>query len=297
MRHAQKLTEDGQKRLEELAKEWDATSERGGSSSAICDLRLMLEHFHPLQVLIRDISATEPQIQTAAQQRGEATDAEVLDAVLPDPERVGEPDVKWANTQRELQEVQQELVVTQAKRTELEIKFEACSKELLNFKRESKHFQSQLQQITEKLTVAQSRILVSSELSFLRRDSDLARGMGLDNLPEDDTHALIQVVAILSQLDNLKRLWELLRDRCENDKRSVTEDELALLRAALAWQNYNWRNLSYRLIEVPLGNRYDYETQLRSRHITRGDIVAALHLPGIIDGAEKILCKALVWTQ
>jgi hypothetical protein len=42
---------------------------------------------------------------------------------------------------------------------------------------------------------------------------------------------------------------------------------------------------------------YDFERHLRSRHNTRGETVAALHLPGIADGGGHIVCKALVHTR
>jgi hypothetical protein len=121
--------------------------------------------------------------------------------------------------------------------------------------------------------------------------------MDLADLPADNTQALIQTVAVLAQFDNLKRLWEALKDRCEAGKRAVTDHEHTLLQAALAWHNHNWRSLPLRLIDVAAASRYDYETQLRSRHVTKGETVAAMYLPGIADGSGKTLCKALVQTK
>ena len=131
-------------------------------------------------------------------------------------------------------------------------------------------------------------------LDLLRDDPELAQAIGLAGLPDDDTQALIQTVAVLSQLDNLQRLWDALKERCEAGNRPASASELALLESALAWHNHNWLTRPYRLIEATPSSAYDFSRHLPSRHTPKGETVAALHLPGIADGSGKPLCKALV---
>lgn len=162
---------------------------------------------------------------------------------------------------------------------------------------EHRQLQNQLQRASSELAEERARHSIAPELTLVRRDLQLAQDMGLADLPDDNTQALIQTVAVLAQLDSLKRLWGVLKDRCEAGKRQATTDERALLQAALAWHNYNWRSQPYRLIDAAAGSGFNYVDHQRSRHVTKGETVTALQLPGIADGNGKALCKALVTTR
>lgn len=162
---------------------------------------------------------------------------------------------------------------------------------------ERHELQGQLRRAGNELTEARAQRNASPELALLRSDLKLAQDMGLTDLPANDTQALIQTVAVLAQLDSLKRLWGVLKERCEIDKRQVTADERALLQAALSWHNHNWRSQPYRLIDATPASSFNYVDHQRSRHITKGDSVIAVQLPGIADGMGKALCKALVTTR
>ena len=163
--------------------------------------------------------------------------------------------------------------------------------------------QQQLQQTHKELrahhTQLAQRSQAPAELGFLRSDNVLAQKMELDNLPDDDTQALVQVVAVLAQRNNLERLWNALKERCDTDHRPASTAERALLQTALGWYNHNWRTQPYRLTEPALSSGYDYQQHQRSRHTPSGETITALHLPGLADGKGKLLgsCKALVSTQ
>ena len=161
--------------------------------------------------------------------------------------------------------------------------------------------EQQRQQLQNTLSAAQAQLARSgsapAELALLRQDTALAQALGLEPLPGDDTQALIQTVAVLSQRDNLERLWNALKDRCEANKRPATAGEHALLQAALDWHNHNWRTRPYRLIEAPPASAYHFDHHQRSRHASTGETISAQHLPGIADGSGRLLCKALVHTQ
>ena len=150
------------------------------------------------------------------------------------------------------------------------------------------------QEIQEKLAHIGS---APAELALLREDTALAQALSLSTLPSGDIEALIHIVAVLAQRDNLERLWDILKDRCENENRPANAAERALLSTALAWYNYNWRTHPYNLIEVSPTAAYDFNAHLRNRHTTTGEIIVAQHLPGIIGSNNEQVRKALVITR
>ena len=309
-----KLEKNKAARLGKLIKEWEtAEGQFDGITPfekiSVLDLILLLEYHTPLQTLIRRILGVElqatPSIQHSAVGIEQATP---LALPAPDTQALQKAQQALVSIQAELAQAKQ----TQAeqeqqsaqKLTKATADLNACNAETIklrkkedSYKQEIKALKDKCKQLQDELTIALSHTSATPELSFLRNDPQRAQSMGLDDLPADDTQALIQAVAVLAQLDNLKRLWEVLKDRCETEKRPASTDENALLQAALAWHNHNWRSLPYRLINPASASRYDYETQLRSRHVTKGETVATMHLPGIADGSGKALCKALVQTK
>lgn len=303
------LDKDSRKRLDKLADEWDKAPSGFSFSFVPADLRLLLEHHVPLQELIRRIVAAELQVTPSAQHSA----ADIEQAT---PLALPVPDIQaLQKAQQALESIQAELAQTKQAQAEQEQQFlqkltqattdlKTCSAETAKlqkkedlYKQDIKALKDECKQLQVDLVTAQSRTSAPTELSFLRNDPQLAQSMGLDDLPADDTQALIQTVAVLAQLDNLKRLWEVLKDRCEAEKRPASADENALLQAALDWHNHNWRTRPYRLIEAPPASAYHFDHHQRSRHASTGETISAQHLPGIADGSGRLLCKALVHTQ
>ncbi len=320
----EQLDKDSRKRLEKLTDEWDKAPCEW-STCLPSDLRLLLENFTPLQDLIRQIVAPalthppatpfgEAGIQTAApetyaedaqelqniQQALEQAHAELAD----ERERLAQAatdlnacNAELTNERERLAQAATDLNACNAQVDKLLKEKGDCKQEIKALKDERKQLRNQLQQTQDALAAAENRSSATPELALLRRDPQLAQEMNLTDLPADDTQALIQAVAVLAQIDNVKRLWTVLKDRCEAEQRPATEDERTLLQTALAWHNHNWRSLPYRLIDTAPASAYDYENQQRSRQVTKGETVAALHLPGIADSSGKALCKALVMTK
>lgn len=77
-----------------------------------------------------------------------------------------------------------------------------------------------------------------AELS--RDDVELARRLELTDLPSDTTQALIRIVAVLAQRDNLERLWAALKDRARKPPLAHTAERALPLRRP--WYNHNWRS-------------------------------------------------------
>ncbi|GKR03955.1 hypothetical protein KAM472_38070 [Aeromonas caviae] len=57
-----------QKRLDELAKDWEAECKGIFSGFSLSDLHLLLQHFAPLQQLIRQLAVSEDPVQTDVRQ-------------------------------------------------------------------------------------------------------------------------------------------------------------------------------------------------------------------------------------
>ena len=268
------LDKESRKRLEKLESQWsepcDAMLLKG---LTLPDLKLLLEHFTPLQDLIRALVATPAGTSPSA----------------------------LASTQAELAQAHERCSAAKHDLNQCTTKVQELVEQNRLQQQTMQQLEEQCQQLQNTLSAAQAQLARSgsapAELALLRQDTALAQALGLEPLPGDDTQALIQTVAVLSQRDNLERLWNALKDRCEANKRPATAGEHALLQAALDWHNHNWRTRPYRLIEAPPASTYHFDHHLRSRHASTGETISAQHLPGIADGSGRPLCKALVHTQ
>lgn len=291
------LDKDSRKRLEKLDAQWNEDVSMWSSSLSPADLRLLLEHHAPLRELIRSI--VTPAISHAV----EAPIWETTTLLAPHNEAAP----AHCAAAEELARTQTELEQALSKRNELNKDLTACTaamQEALQSNEELTKARMQLeahvQQLQAELEHCQAEQARSSrmpaELDLLRSDTELAKQMGLADLPADNMAALAQTVAVLAQRDNLERLWGLLKERCETQQRPIYQTEHALLSSALGWYNHNWQSRPYRLIEATTGGAYDYEQHLRSRHTVRGEVLGALLLPGIADGSGRAFCKALVST-
>lgn len=326
-KNTSELDKDSRKRLEKMAEDWHEVNLLPQRLTAF-DLRLLLEHHAPLQELIRSIAATgitgitgitaataSPQTPTAP--------APPEDTEYTEPQAQEQADAAaWAEQEQALQNAQQTLAQTR-------IELEHAHRQYDNLQQQCHDTAQQLTQCTaraqqllqDKQTLAQQlqtleqqsqqlrhqlhdsrqqlahRRTAPAALTLLRADRALAQKMELDELPDDDTQALIHTVAVLAQRDNLERLWNTLKDRCEADRRPASADERALLQAALGWYNHNWRTRPYRLNEAAPSSGFDFNQHQRSQHTPSGETVTALLLPGLHDGSGKALRKALVSTQ
>lgn len=288
------LDKESQNRLEKLAREWEnprsAHSPDGFWGS---DLRLLIEHFQPVQELLRRVVFAVVE-STPVNRPANA------EAALP-PLAEGLTAVAQSEKQPALSQCSQ--LIDKCRRAERELSqcnsmVKQLEQEEKDQKQDAKKLEKQLRKVERDLSDCKaSQASTPQVLTLLRNDSELARQMGLAGLPADDVGALIRTVAVLAQRDNLERLWSILKDRCEKDQRPASAVEFDLLSTALDWHNYNWPTRPFRLIEAVTASAYHYETHLRSRHNNRGETVAEQYLPGIADGGGHILCKALVDTR
>lgn len=259
-------------RLPLLLSDWE-NGTHDAKKIDVTDLRLLLQQGPVLEYLRCQVNSTTvaPVIAGAAQKAATPTQAQERCEQPVDPIGI------------ELKDCKEHLIAVREDKLTLEKKYQSIQQELAKTQKE--------------LAKEKGRFSDLPVLVLLRADQQLAENLGLLPLPQDCIDALTQVVAVLSQRDNLKRLWEFLRERCESERRVVNHVETTLLTAALAWHNYNWKSLPYELVETQAGSRYDYKTQLRSRHVTKGELVEEMLLPGVAEGSGELLCKILVRTK
>lgn len=287
------LDKQSRKRLEKFQAEWDKASETFLLERlSLPDLRLLLEYHAPLQALIRAIAGS-PQggvpLVTDLGSHAEGAQCQAPSAIE-EHAAVSEAE-HW---REQCEALQQDLKQCSAATNKL-LQEKNAIQQTLDKK------EKQLQQVEADLSTVRAELACAgrapAELEWLRRDTELARRLELTDLPGDATQALIRVVAVLAQRDNLERLWSVLKERCEAENRAVDSNELALLTAALAWHNHNWRSKPYQLLEETPGTPYNFERHLRSQHACGGETISELLLPGIADGRGRLICKALVRTQ
>ena len=337
MKKKEKLEKNKKDRLEKLCKEWEKSEQEVDFLSSfknidVLDLRLLLENPSPVQELIKAIAISVLR-STSPSERSEeiiglknienseeyCKDSQDKNRLLEETRRqLEKANIELSKEQIALASIKGELVQAQAAQAaqnrdmeqlrkaakEIEADLKACAaqvekllKKEEGYKQDIKALKDERKQLQVALTAAQACNQAAPAVTFLRNDYALAQAMGLDDLPLDDTQALIQTVAVLAQLDNVQRLWHALKERCELGKRPATVDESALLETALNWHNHTWRSQPYRLIEVNPGSRYDYENQARISHVTKGETVVTLFLYGISNSQGQPLCKAIVSTQ
>ncbi|GGB53046.1 hypothetical protein GCM10011502_27780 [Oceanisphaera marina] len=264
------------------------------------DLRLMLETFAPLQDMIRQIAnnsaaplarvipalASAPEAKTAApdtriQQQLEASRAEIarLEALA------SEDADKLKKAADSIERQSEKIAALKQDKTQLE-------QQIVRAQQGAGNLQAEIDSLNKQLVQFQS----PAELQTLRDDAELARNLGLE-LPANDQQALIAMVAVLAQKDNLERLWDNLKERCEAEKRPANNQELSLLISALGWYNHNWKLRPFRLLQPVDGASFDFEQQQKAKHQTDGETLSQIWLPGLADGAGKPLRKTLVLTR
>lgn len=283
------LDKDSLKRLEKFDEEWGDAPKYLSEKLTITDLRLLLEHFEPLQDLIRAVVTTSTSGTPAVLAQETAA---LRDRIAT--EKVGRRTGDLSRTQSELGAALEQCRALQNDLAECN----ATTQQLLQAKGK---LEKQLQNAEKELSAYRAELDRSgrapSELALLRGDVELAQRLELADLPDDDTQALIRTVAVLSQMNNIERLWDVLKAACERESRPAHAEESALLQSAVDWHNHNWRTKPFALHRPNDGKHFDFSKEQRAASTPSGDTVSAVWLPGIVTGTGTVQKKALVATR
>lgn len=294
------LTVDEQKRLDKLSHSWAKEDKSLFSDSAkltAFDLKLLLLHFAPLKSLVQ---------QLAHQQLTEKYANTDIDSTL----TTAAHNVPTALV--DLQAIQHQLAQERGANGQLEQQLQQLQLQLNEQQRKNLTLEDALQSVTAKLQrlelqyqqnqtalTAATQAQSNPVQKILSQDHKLTADLGLNvsGGVEPSSTDLIRTVAVMSQLDSVKRLWDLLKDRCEQQDRTTSQAESQLLATALGWHNHNWQQKPYQLFEPKTGQSFDFNQQQRAAFSPpMGETIKAVVLPGIRDHAGRLLKKALVIT-
>lgn len=288
------LSSKQQKRLDELAKDWEAECKGIFSGFSLSDLHLLLQHFAPLQQLIRQLAVSEDPVQTDVRQPvstayGDETLSLAQEAASVNPDQRDEL-AALLQQERDL-------------RTQLENKLSDATSHLSHSQQQCQRLEQTLQQLQQQQQRHHAELDAlrqsgqSPVVTLLCQDVSLATDLGLDGMGADGSADLVRCVAVLSQLDTIRQLWDLLKARCEQQLRPARDGELALLGSALAWHNHNWRQKPYQLYQPALASGFDFNKAQRALGTPpSGESLRGVWLPGISDHAGRMQKKALVVT-
>ncbi len=130
-------------------------------------------------------------------------------------------------------------------------------------------------------------------LQAVQADAELAAAWLEAN--ESEGRQLMRLLSMVSEWDEVLRLWSRLADRCKKDQRTATGVELQILQAVLAFNNLRWRDRSASLVSAKVGIDFHHETM--ERGTPKGSTVQAIWLPGIANAAGQVQKKPVVKTN
>mgnify|MGYP001626195657 FL=1 len=301
------LTSQEKDRLKILEEEWN--KEAGQDSTVYLtpsDLKLMLCKFKPLIELLTGLRVLSKKSKDAEDQLLGGSES-ILGAVdgLDKKERlIQRLESKLLEREAQLSDVQKQMCDLQERFAQNEQERQSLSNELAQTRQRYEEVSARVRQLEEDLGRAlqevekhKSRSEMPAILDSLNRLPEVLRRMNLLNLPENPIRAIIQVVAVLSQKENLERLWDVCSDEVSRKTGSVRDDCSIVLGEAVTWYNYNWQSKQVALNRVESGAPFDFSQHQRSLSSPQGETVIETVLPGLIASDGKVIKKAIVVTK
>ena len=141
------------------------------------------------------------------------------------------------------------------------------------------------------------RSSLAQELHFLEvvnQDAEIKQ-MCLAGAGDEEGSQLVQMLARAAQWDEIEKLWDLLAQRCKNDQRAASEDELLMLTSALAVHNRIWQERKASLLQSKSAGQFNFEQHERVIE-KKGELITGQCLPGLINAADKVTRRCLVRT-
>lgn len=131
-------------------------------------------------------------------------------------------------------------------------------------------------------------------LAMLQRYPEVLSAWGI-SLAGSEGLRMTTLVACAANWDRIEMLWDVLAQRCKQERRPCGADENAMLAACLSIYNLILTGRQAELQEVVPGSAYDYRTQERGGGV--GETVATLWLPGLKNGGGILRKKPLIETR
>ena len=140
------------------------------------------------------------------------------------------------------------------------------------------------------------RLSLAQHLHFLEvvnQDAEIKQMLLLGTGDEEGSQ-LVQLLARAAQWDEIEKLWDLLAQRCKNDQRAASEDELLMLTSALAVHNRIWQERKAWLLQSEAEDQFDFKKHERVG--MRGERIDGQCLPGLVNPAGNVVRSCLVRT-
>jgi len=308
------LNKDERKRLEKLQE--DAKKGKlggtfsGDANITTFDLWLLLSEDATTRKLIRDIfKKVHKKTSDAESECANADEPDQVAADESDDEAQADHDAALALTKEELAQLRQSLTAEQAQRKSAQMQLASVQKELQLLQAQHQQLQADRRELDRKLKsiptpapVAPPDALrgqLAPELALLnavQSDKELAQVFLHTDVvdTENEARQLVRLLAVMGDWDELQALWRRLADRCKNERRPATANELLVLENALALHNLRYRNRAAQLAQVEVGSTFHHETM--ERGTPKGSTVLAVWLPGLLNAAGQLQKQTLVQT-
>lgn len=171
------------------------------------------------------------------------------------------------------------------------------AQQITQAQQEASSLKTQLQQASENAT---KQILHNLKpwtdfQTALLQDRALAKLLLEQYSEEDALPQLIRLIAVAAQWEQVERVWDELKQRCDREKRPATAQELALLNYCVAAHNLAWHNRQAKTNDIAIGTAYD--SKKHTRATPRGDTISAQWLPELYNAGGIIKRQALVYTE
>ena len=131
-------------------------------------------------------------------------------------------------------------------------------------------------------------------LAAVRADETLAKDWLLPD-GENEGQQLIRLIARISQWETVMDLWDLLANRCKQDKRAASSTELNILTMAVSVHNLRWQGRQAKICDAEIGSPFNFRHHQRGGTLT-GETILAQWLPGLTNAGGEIQKTPLIQT-
>lgn len=129
----------------------------------------------------------------------------------------------------------------------------------------------------------------------LLQDADLTQLLLAQYSDEAELPQLIRLIASAAQWEQVERVWDELKKRCDREQRAANATELQLLAHCLAAHNLAFHNRQAKISDVAIGSAFNSREHIRAN--PRGETVSEQWLPALHNAGGIRTRQALVWTE
>jgi hypothetical protein len=131
-------------------------------------------------------------------------------------------------------------------------------------------------------------------LTLLARDNALCTAW-LGGLQTTDTSQIARLIVNAGHWDRIEALWDVLAQRCKQEQRTATSDEVAILEESVRIHNLLWDGRQ--ACTVTTAENMPFDFAMHERANTTGQRVRQAWLSGLKNAAGQLRKKTLVYTE